>query len=126
LRERDTRGIVSDLESLARRQPAAFLSSAFFIGLLASRFLKSSRPAPELMYGMPDPKRALPQPRYSVQGSGSWPSSIPQSGVGLQGGSGSQSGVGTQSGAGLQSGAGSTYGSGSTSGPGSQSGAGGF
>ena len=82
LRQRDTGAIVADLESLARRHPATFLSGAFLLGLLGSRFLKSTRPAPELMYGMPDPKRALPAAGYSVQGSGSWPTSIPQSELG--------------------------------------------
>lgn len=82
LRNRDAGAIMSDLESLARRRPAAFLSGAFLLGLLGSRFLKSSRPAPDLMYGMPDPKRALPPADYSVRGTGSWPTAIPQSEVG--------------------------------------------
>jgi hypothetical protein len=42
LRNRDVSEIVSDLESFARRRPTMFLGSAFMIGLVAARFLKSS------------------------------------------------------------------------------------
>ncbi|MDQ6760535.1 MAG: hypothetical protein M3Z32_11830 [Acidobacteriota bacterium] len=82
LRNRDAGAIMNDLESLARRRPAAFLSGAFILGLLGSRFLKSSRPAPDLMYGMPDPKRALPAPDYTAGGTRSWPTASPHSEVG--------------------------------------------
>jgi hypothetical protein len=37
--------IVHDVEDFARRQPAVFLGGAFALGLLASRFLKSSNPS---------------------------------------------------------------------------------
>ena len=47
LREKDVDELVGDVEELARRQPALFLGGAFALGLLAARFLKSSRPAPE-------------------------------------------------------------------------------
>lgn len=82
LRERDTGAILNDLESLARRRPAAFLTGAFVLGVLGSRFLKSTRPAPSLSESMPDPRRALPAPApgYNVSGSGSWPSYIPTTG----------------------------------------------
>jgi hypothetical protein len=41
----DLKEIARDLESYARRNPAVFLGSAFAIGILAARFLKSSPPA---------------------------------------------------------------------------------
>lgn len=40
----DFRDIARDVETLARRQPALFIGGAFALGLLAARFLKSSRP----------------------------------------------------------------------------------
>jgi hypothetical protein len=36
--------VVGDLESFARREPILFVGSAFVVGLLGGRFLKSSRP----------------------------------------------------------------------------------
>jgi hypothetical protein len=36
--------VVGDLESFARREPILFAGSAFVVGLLGGRFLKSSRP----------------------------------------------------------------------------------
>lgn len=60
LHDRDVRQVVSDVEDLARRSPGMFLGGAFVIGLAASRFLKSSRPAPDFIRNMPDPNRALP------------------------------------------------------------------
>jgi hypothetical protein len=36
--------VVDDLESFARREPVLFVGSAFVVGLLGGRFLKSSRP----------------------------------------------------------------------------------
>ena len=47
LQNRDMGQLVDDVESFARRQPAAFLGGAFLIGLLGARFLKSSRPRPQ-------------------------------------------------------------------------------
>lgn len=41
----DLREIVSEVEDFARRRPAVFIGSAFAVGLLAARFLKSSREA---------------------------------------------------------------------------------
>ena len=60
LRERDVRHLITDAEDFARRSPAVFLGTAFVLGLAASRFLKSSRPAPDFLANMPDPNRALP------------------------------------------------------------------
>jgi hypothetical protein len=59
LQQRDVHQLVTDAEEFARRSPAVFLGSAFVLGLAASRFLKSSRPAPDFVANMPDPNRAL-------------------------------------------------------------------
>ncbi len=84
LRQRDVRQLVGDAEDFARHSPAVFLGSAFVLGLAASRFLKSSRPAPDLWANMPDPNRALPPastsragtgPKQSFEGSESTPGS---------------------------------------------------
>jgi hypothetical protein len=45
LNARDVSQIVAEVEQFARRQPAIFLGSAFALGFMASRFLKSSPPA---------------------------------------------------------------------------------
>jgi len=45
LRSNDLGDIVDDVEDVARRQPALFFGSAFVLGLLGARFLKSSRSA---------------------------------------------------------------------------------
>lgn len=42
LRQNTIEDIIADAEDFARRQPAIFLGGAFFLGLLASRFLRSS------------------------------------------------------------------------------------
>jgi ElaB/YqjD/DUF883 family membrane-anchored ribosome-binding protein len=42
LKQKDTRELVSDAQRFARRNPAIFVGSAFAIGLVAARFLKSS------------------------------------------------------------------------------------
>lgn len=42
LRDRDVGAMVTDLEQFARRRPAMFLGSAFLLGLVTARFLKSS------------------------------------------------------------------------------------
>jgi hypothetical protein len=69
LRERDFHQLVNDAEDFARRSPAVFLGSAFVLGLAASRFLKSSRPAPDPFANMPDPNRALPPVSTASTGS---------------------------------------------------------
>lgn len=40
----DVRVMVRDVETFARRNPAAFIGGAFAVGLLAARFLRSSNP----------------------------------------------------------------------------------
>ena len=44
LRNREIDEMVGQVEELARRQPAVFLGTAFAIGFMAARFLKSSSP----------------------------------------------------------------------------------
>jgi hypothetical protein len=43
LREKDVGELLHDAQRLARRQPALFIGGSFAAGLLAARFLKSSR-----------------------------------------------------------------------------------
>jgi hypothetical protein len=43
MRERELSDVVRDVESFARREPALFFGGAFVLGLVGSRFLKSSR-----------------------------------------------------------------------------------
>jgi hypothetical protein len=42
LRNRDVSDLVNDVQRFARRQPALFVGSAFAIGVIGARFLKSS------------------------------------------------------------------------------------
>jgi len=42
LKEKDVNELVTDVQRLARRQPAVFIGSAFALGLVGARFLKSS------------------------------------------------------------------------------------
>jgi hypothetical protein len=43
LRQKDVGELLQDAQQFARRRPAVFIGSAFAIGLLGARFLKSSR-----------------------------------------------------------------------------------
>lgn len=43
LRQKDVGELMRDAQQFARRQPAVFIGSAFAIGLIGARFLKSSR-----------------------------------------------------------------------------------
>jgi ElaB/YqjD/DUF883 family membrane-anchored ribosome-binding protein len=43
LRDKDVGELVRDAQQFARRRPAVFIGSAFAIGMLGARFLKSSR-----------------------------------------------------------------------------------
>jgi hypothetical protein len=43
LREKDVGELMSDMQRFARRQPGVFVGSAFALGLVGARFLKSSR-----------------------------------------------------------------------------------
>ena len=42
IRDRDVHEMVREVEQFARQRPALFIGSAFSVGLLAARFLKSS------------------------------------------------------------------------------------
>jgi hypothetical protein len=55
IRNRDIGTMFRDAQSMARRQPAIFVGSAFAIGLLGARFLKSS--APDRSYRQPSWQR---------------------------------------------------------------------
>ena len=46
LRDRDIDDLVGEVENFARTNPAVFLGSAFVLGFMAARFLKSSAPSP--------------------------------------------------------------------------------
>jgi hypothetical protein len=46
LRHKDVGELLDDAQRLVRRQPAVFVGSAFALGLLGARFLKSSPPNP--------------------------------------------------------------------------------
>jgi hypothetical protein len=48
IKEKDLAELVTDVQRLARRQPAVFIGSAFALGLLGARFLKSSGPDDDL------------------------------------------------------------------------------
>ena len=50
LRQKDIGSLLGDAQQLARRQPALFIGSAFALGVVCARFLKSSPPA-EQRYG---------------------------------------------------------------------------
>jgi hypothetical protein len=50
LREKDVNELITDVQGLARRQPAVFIGSAFALGLVGARFLKSSRQQSEGEY----------------------------------------------------------------------------
>ncbi|MBV9225885.1 MAG: hypothetical protein JOY85_17765 [Acidobacteriaceae bacterium] len=60
LQGRNMQELLNDVEGFARRSPAVFLGSAFVLGLAASRFLKSSRPAPDYSTRVEDPAHLLP------------------------------------------------------------------
>jgi hypothetical protein len=84
LRQRSVDELIYDAESFARRQPALFLGGAFFLGAMAARFLKSSRPASVAMANGPSSRGSMPYggsspTRYSWQDAsmGSRPSQLP-------------------------------------------------
>ncbi len=60
----DLKDISRDLESYARRNPAIFLGSAFALGIMAARFLKSSPPADATAAAASrsTPNRPVPRP----------------------------------------------------------------
>jgi hypothetical protein len=101
LRRNDVNHLVREVEGFARRQPALFVGGAFLLGLAGSRFLKSSRPAPELPGAPPDASRALPPLGGTTPaGVGATPAAgtTPTAGAGT-GGSLGTTGTGTTPGA---------------------------
>jgi uncharacterized protein YjbJ (UPF0337 family) len=51
-KDRELTDVIRDVEGFARREPAIFLGGAFVLGLVGSRFIKSSR-APRAQAGQP-------------------------------------------------------------------------
>lgn len=113
LKQKDVGELIGDAQRLARRQPALFIGSAFAIGLLGARFMKSSasesgdrrdyRPSAEYGGGYGSQSGAYGSPGVS-QGYGE--SSGMHTGIGSSG-SGTVAGRSHQSGA-TPAGAGST------------------
>jgi hypothetical protein len=68
LREKDVNELLSDVQRLARRQPAVFIGSAFALGLVGARFLKSSRQRNEYGFGA--------ESRRTLYGGGADPSTV--------------------------------------------------
>jgi hypothetical protein len=60
LREKDVNELLQDAQRLAQRQPALFIGGSFAIGLLAARFLKSSREGDTSSSGYGDYGSAAP------------------------------------------------------------------
>jgi len=58
LKHKDVNELVRDAQQFARRNPAVFVGAAFGVGVIAARFLKSSRPATSSM----TPPRTTPMP----------------------------------------------------------------
>jgi hypothetical protein len=51
LKEKDVDELLRDIQQVARRRPAVFIGSAFALGLVGARFLKSSRPEDDFASG---------------------------------------------------------------------------
>ena len=76
----DLRDVVDQVEDFARRRPAVFIGSAFAAGLLAARFLKSSRNTPRRSGDASEStfmEREVPAPvadetRRAAPASGAW------------------------------------------------------
>jgi hypothetical protein len=79
LADKDIDQLAGDVERFARRQPALFLTGAFALGFLASRFFKSSSPSNSYAMGAsgygttelrslpaPDVRVTQPTPTYSA------------------------------------------------------------
>lgn len=106
LNDRGVEEVLTDVEGLARRQPALFLGGAFMLGLLVGRFVRSSSQSMGYQDG-------------GFRGYQDYPSGGGYSGSGYSGGSGYR-GSGSTSGAGY-SGSGYEYNQGMGSGSGQRS-----
>ena len=71
LRDRDLGDLLRDADRFARRQPAVFIGAAFVVGVLAARFLKSSRTGVDRSQFTERPG----QPGGQAMASESWPGS---------------------------------------------------
>lgn len=74
LKEKDIDELLTDVQRLARRQPAVFIGSAFALGIVGARFLKSSRQQNEYGDGS-ESRRSMygTQPQMSTAGDrGAW------------------------------------------------------
>jgi hypothetical protein len=66
LRSTNTRDMVHRIEQFAREQPAVFIGSAFMLGLIGARFLRSSARETSGQYGtVPRNQSIVPQGTYS-------------------------------------------------------------
>ena len=83
LQSKNVSQFVDQLEDVARRQPALFLGSAFALGFLGTRFLKSSRPRSPAHSGSslpgPRPGTRLDSSRGSAYGRGDLATPGPES-----------------------------------------------
>ena len=74
LKEKDIDELLTDVQRLARRQPAVFIGSAFALGIVGARFLKSSRQQNEYADGS-ESRRSVygAPPQMSTAGDrGAW------------------------------------------------------
>ena len=142
LQNTDLRDMVVQTENFARRQPALFLGSAFAVGLLAARFVKSSRRAEDergagfearrsdadALYDRERPVASYDETSLGSHGDPLRSGGVAGSGITDSGSVGGFQGLGTAGGlggAGTAGGAGTT-GAGGTRAPGDQGGPTGF
>ena len=71
LETRTVNEIARDVESFARRNPAVFLGGCFAVGMLAARFLKSSKPNLPVLYDEAQARYSLGDQRGSIERTGS-------------------------------------------------------
>lgn len=71
LETRTVNEIARDVESFARRNPAVFLGGCFAVGMLAARFLKSSKPHLPVLYDEANARYAMGDQRGSIERTGS-------------------------------------------------------
>ncbi|HMQ33171.1 MAG TPA: hypothetical protein PKD53_20735 [Chloroflexaceae bacterium] len=111
LRRNDIGSLVDDVERFARREPAIFFGSAFLLGLLGARFMKSSRPRPsydERYYGSSSAYEPYARPYYTGYAEPGYGSGTEYGRPGTTTGSDYMRGVGTTSGTNMGESAGYT------------------
>ena len=67
LETRTVNEIARDVEGFARRNPAVFLGGCFAVGMLAARFLKSSKPQLPVLYDDANARYAMGDQRASIE-----------------------------------------------------------